>query len=119
MATENYDIISLFDTTGYAVEPFTKLGYKTLIVDILNTSSNPKATKSCNENILEIETKLINIAKNAKLLFGFPPCTDLAISGAAHFKKKAEINPNFQQEALHLFLSVYRIGEAAGIPYMI
>ena len=120
MAKKNkIEVVSLFDTTGYAVEPFTKLGYKTLIVDILNKKDNPKATYTWNKDILTCEKELIDICTDAKLLIGFPPCTDLAASGAAHFKRKREKNPHFQEEALYLFLSVYRVGEATGIPYMI
>ena len=39
----------LFDTTGYAAEPFTKAGWETYIIDILNTkerAQNSRATKT-------------------------------------------------------------------------
>jgi hypothetical protein len=30
----------------------------------------------------------------------FPVCTDMAVSGAAHFAKKLDANPSFQDEAV-------------------
>lgn len=34
------------------------------------------------------------------LVIAFPVCTDLAVSGAAHWKKKAEADPDFQRKAV-------------------
>lgn len=36
------------------------------------------------------------------LLIAHPPCTDLAVSGAAHFKRKLERDPECQTRALNL-----------------
>lgn len=107
----------LFEHLGYAAAPFTAAGWHTTIVDILNTKPNPRATVTLDWDILAQEEALIELACECEFVFGFPPCTDLAVSGAKHFAKKAKLNPNFQQEAVHLALSVDRIGNAAKVPW--
>lgn len=112
--------IFLFDTTGYAAEPFTKAGWETYIIDILNIGNyakNHRATHVLSWDILEREEEIIYLARDADFIFGFPPCTDLAVSGAKHFSAKAAENPHFQKEATELARSVERIGNASGIPW--
>lgn len=111
------DILLLFEHSGYAAEPFTKMGFNTAIVDMQNAAANPRATYTLDWNILEKEQELRDFAKDALLVIGFPPCTDLAVSGAAHFENKARANSNFQQEAVYLAQSVERI--ANGTTYML
>ncbi len=110
----------LFDTTGYAAEPFTKAGWETYIIDILNTkerAQNSRATHTLDWDILEREDDIAKLAKGSMFLFGFPPCTDLAVSGAAHFSLKKLDNPNFQTEAVYLARSVERIGDKANVAW--
>ena len=47
-------------------------------------------------------------------VFGFPECTDLAVSGAAHFAAKRENNPYFQDEAMMLFYLVESLASSIG-----
>ena len=54
-----------------------------------------------------------------EMLFGFPPCTDLAISGAGHFAAKAATNPNYRADAMALVYMARDIGEAYNVPYAI
>lgn len=107
-------IVSLFDTTGLAGIPFFMRGDHVTIIDILNVgerSTNPYANKVYAVDILACEDQIV--ALKPDLLFGFPPCTDLTVAGARHFKEKAWANPDFQDEAVHLARSVERIGEIA------
>lgn len=103
------DILLLFEHSGLAAEPFTKLGYRTCIVDKMNIAPNPRATYTLDWDILEKETELREIAKNCILVIGFPPCDDLAVSGAKHFWSKWYKDNQFQSKAIHLFRSVERI----------
>lgn len=112
--------IFLFDTTGYAAEPFTKAGWITYIIDTANVgpyAKNERATHVLAWDILKKESEIVELCKGAEFIFGFPPCTDMAVSGAKHFRSKAMLNPNFQHEAVHLARSVERIGEQAGVPW--
>jgi len=48
------------------------------------------------------ELEAILWAHEVRLCLSFAPCTDLAVSGAAHFEKKKKANPNFQSDAVEL-----------------
>lgn len=125
-------ILLLFETTGLAAEPFLNQGYDVISIDTLNTDElTTRQTGNqhlkLNLDILEQEEEIIEMITDPmydlRLIVGFPPCTDLAVSGAAHFARKRAADPLFQEKALNLFLSVARISEAASqklnrlIPY--
>lgn len=110
--------VFLFDTTGFAAAPFTRRGVTTFIIDIQNTGDrarNPQASYVFDWDVKEAVEDIANI--NPDLIIGFPPCTDLAVSGARHFEAKALVNPDFQQEALELFLTVKTVGDLTGSPW--
>jgi len=108
-------VIFLFETTGYAAKCFKERGWYTTIIDIKNVgtaATNENADVTLSWDILEKEQDIIELGKGAALIFGFPPCTDLAVSGARHFAAKKKRNPLFQEEAVNLARSVERIGNA-------
>jgi len=49
----------------------------------------------------------------------FPPCTDLAVSGARWFKAKSEKNPHFQADAMRLVYQCKQVAETVNAPYFI
>ena len=55
------------------------------------------------------------------VVFGmaFPVCTHMAVSGAAHFSKKAEVNPSFQTEAVSYAMWCAKLFNSMDIPYFI
>ena len=118
-------ILLLFETTGLAAAEFESQGFATVCVDLENEPKKwnaghkieTKHTEWLNWDVLKREGSLIDVAKECMGMGGFPPCTDLAVSGARHFAAKREKNPNFQEGAVHLARSVERIGDAAGIPW--
>ena len=112
--------VFLFDTTGYAAAPFTKRGWDTTIVDTQNIGAlaeNPRATHVLDWDILEREKELVSLCRGASFVFGFPPCTDLAASGARHFRNKSLDNPDFQLDAVELARSVERIADSANVAW--
>ena len=109
--------VFLFEHLGYAAEPFTRAGWHTIAVDMLNKQSNPRVSQSLDWNILHSEDELVDLCRGAEFVFGFPPCTDLAVSGARHFYSKRKVNPNFQQAALRLVMTVPYIADFAGVPW--
>ena len=58
-----------------------------------------------------------NMVGDACFVFGFPECTDLAVSGAAHFAKKRKLNPDFQNEAVSLAKLVELVGNKFNCPW--
>ena len=113
-------ILSLYDYSGAMVEPWIENGFLGIIVD----SQHPKGeTREGNlikwgGDILELEPKLKTL-NNVVFVSSFPPCTDLAVSGARWFKRKAKENPRFQDNAMMLVHAAKRIGEWYNVPYFI
>ncbi len=115
-------VIFLCDLTGIAGYPWLKAGYVVVLVD-------PQHGEDSREG------NLIKIAKTVEgaipvirdlvkeyepvLLMGFPPCTDLAVSGAAHFKSKREKDLHFQAKAFQIVLQCQIVAEMLGVPYAI
>lgn len=111
-------VISLFDYTGNMVKPWAKAGYDCWCVDVQHPKG--ETTFSLYQGDLvkvgaDVKTWM---PPNREIAFvaAFPPCTDVAVSGAKHFKNKgltALIN------SLELFEAAVRIAEWSGAPYMI
>lgn len=114
-------VVSLFDLTGAALQPWYDSGYAVLQIDqqlpeglVENDLSKPNWFKcgailhNAEDAIGIIEVVRASSFTGLEVVFisCFPPCTDLAVSGSRWFKAKAEENPAFQEEAMNLvFLS--------------
>lgn len=76
-------VLSLFDYTGSWSDPFLKQKFNVVTVDIRN-----------GDDILEISSydRLLDtvFGQDVAGILAAVPCTDFAVSGAAHFKKKDE-----------------------------
>lgn len=59
------------------------------------------------------------IPKQIAMVFGFPPCTDLAASGALHWKGKARLDPDFQIKAADMAKQAARFADSFGAPYVV
>lgn len=108
--------VFLFDFTGIMAKPWADAGYLCYCFD----GQHPLGvSKSQHENILNVGMWFSNeitgdisqldvdkiksiVGDSCDFVFGFPECTHLAVSGAAHFKKKLDLNPFFQDEAMVL-----------------
>ena len=76
------NVVALFDMTGYSVRDWAEAG----------------ETCYCYQpNALEFV-----LALRPNFILAFPPCTDMAVSGAVHFEAKREANPEFQDEAMYM-----------------
>jgi hypothetical protein len=120
--------IFLFDYTGIMAKPWADAGYLCYCFD----GQHPQGvSKSSHENILNVGmwfsneitgdvsgadvSKIIAITGvDIDFIFGFPECTQLAVSGAAHFAKKRDANPAFQEEAMVLVYLVRDLGVELG-----
>jgi hypothetical protein len=120
--------IFLFDYTGIMAKPWADAGYICYCFD----GQHPQGvTPGTHENILNVGMWFSNnctgdnlsidrdhittvAGKDIDFIFGFPECTDLAVSGAAHFERKRDNNPYFQDEAMMLFYLVESLGDELG-----
>ena len=115
-------VISLFDLTGEMVKPWADAGITCFLFDMQHdcdsiyphmvTTGGDASTWA--EDIAEIFA-----AYDVAMVFGFPPCTDLAISGNRWRVAKAAANPNYLAEAMALVYIARGYGEQYGVPYMI
>jgi hypothetical protein len=98
-------VISLYDFTGEALRPWAEAGYECFAYDIQHEGERTEGNITfVHADLYDGGTLLDILARhNNKACFmsAFPPCTDLASSGAKWWKKKAEANPDFQTEAVH------------------
>ena len=130
MTDNNKYVISLYDYTGEALIPWAKAGYTCYAFDIQHDAKTTRKEhfdsggmiRYVNADLHKQETfhSLLSVFRN-KVVFGmaFPVCTDLAVSGAAHFKRKAKANPKFQWEATRHAVRCSYLFEDLEIPYFI
>lgn len=113
-------IISLCDLTGIMVQPWVESGYHAVLVDPQHKEySVDGRVERLPLTILEAMPRLSEIIKNNDVVFvfGFPPCTDVAVSGAAHFENKRTKDPYFQAKAALVAEQCRMIGMACGCPW--
>ncbi|UNY40534.1 C-5-cytosine methyltransferase [Pararheinheimera phage vB_PsoM_KLER1-1] len=113
-------IISLCDYTGIMVKPWVEAGYKAVLVDPQHSEY------SLDNNIERIPLFLLNAlsrlgeiirTENVVFVAAFPPCTDVAVSGAAHFEAKAAKDKHFQAKAALVAEQCRTLGEVSGAPW--
>lgn len=117
-------IVSMFDESGNMLRPWAEAGYQCWAFDILNVNRKTEhfpgggAIRFISADLFDEEAIEFIVNLKPVLLFGFPPCTDLAVSGARHFDAKFEKNPQFQIEAVRLCRQVEVVGDRCGCPWM-
>ena len=122
-------VISLYDYTGEALKPWAEAGYACYAFDIQHLDT--KVEGYANGGFIRYEgLDLHEFSTHQDLFFrfngrnvvfgmAFPVCTDMAVSGAAHFAKKAEANPSFQDEAVSHAVWCAKVFNSLKIPFFI
>jgi hypothetical protein len=107
-------VISLFDYTGNMVRPWADAGFLCYCVDLKHPAGEHKEG-----NIIRVGADILEWMPPyaaVKILFAFPPCTHVAVSGARWFRDKGL---GALVEALRLFDTALRLAEWTKAPYMI
>ncbi len=124
-------VLSLYDFTGEALKPWAEAGYTCYAFDIQHDPDTLSITHYDGGGMIRyVHTDLHNLDVIASLqstftgtnvVFGmaFPFCTDLAVSGAAHFARKHKADPEFQIKASNHARWCASLFEALEIPYFI
>jgi hypothetical protein len=124
-------VISLYDYTGEALKPWAEAGYTCYAFDIQHPKDrvvkdhfdSGGIIRYAHADLHDFSTHqdLFFSFSGRKVAFGmaFPVCTDLAVSGAAWFKKKAEADPLFQQRAAQHATDCAGLFDDFGCPYFI
>ena len=115
-------VISLFDLTGEMVKPWAKT-HTTFCFDMQHPDGTlvypHRRTVGGDASTWGEPIAKIFAAYDVAMVFGFPPCTDLAISGNRWRVAKAAANPNYLAEAMALVYIARGYGEQYGVPFMI
>ena len=117
--------IFLYDYTGLMAQPWLEAGYECWCFDgqhapgIVRDGLHVKVgmwfdAAKIHEHTDEIASLVGN---DVALVFGFPECTHLAVSGAAHFAKKLKADPEIQRNATKLAQLVELIGVRLNAPW--
>lgn len=124
-------VLFLFNSSLYAMKPWLEAGVHCVSVDYHDTDhslADARKTQAQHKLLTRLNVDLSTPWARADVLqlcaleglspalvLSFAPCTDLAVSGAAHFARKRAHNPEFQNEAV----SMARLATEFGIPYAI
>ena len=124
-------VVSLFDYTGEAVKPWAEDGYRCLCFDLQHPPGPPRIVKYPNGGSIEFHhwdsdipsaKSVVRFAvgrRKPAIVFGFPPCDDLAVSGAKHWAKKLEADPLCQIRAANRAKLVAKIADEYGSAYVV
>lgn len=116
-------VIALCNLTFNFVEPWVLGGYRVIMVDPQHerTYFDGVAVYRIKSTILEAIPFLRRAMKRTDVVFvaGFPPCTDMAVSGARWFEHKRKLDPMFQAKAVAVAEQCRMIGEISGAPYFV
>jgi hypothetical protein len=122
-------VISLCDLTGHMVQPWIEAGYEAFLVDPQHgtTRKDGPVTKFAG-TIAEAMPELGRLIRtgNVAMVFGFPPCTHLAVSGAKHFQRKMTDKawkhyqgPNMWIDAMRIVQECANVGQLSGAPWFL
>lgn len=125
----NKYVISLYDYTGEALMPWAEAGYRCYAYDIQHKVVEHKQFDSggfiifCKLDLHKLENinHLVTSYKGKDVVLGmaWPVCTDLSVSGSAHFASKREKDPFFQEKAANYALWCSQLFEALNVPYFV
>jgi len=82
-------VLSLFDRTGKMMKPWAEYGYECYAVDIAIEKNYVEEVGKGKINYVSADIhKYLPPRREYRFVSAFPPCTNLAVSGARHFKDK-------------------------------
>lgn len=116
---------SLFDGSGLMAQPWAEAGHTCYCFNYDGADHGDYARLGArveHENIHYINAWIDNkfdFEVAPDIIFAFPPCTDLAVSGSRHFEAKRKNNPTFQVEAVITCKVAARLAKKYNAPYMI
>ena len=122
-------VLFLFNSSTYAPQPWLDAGIHCVSVDYDDTDHSAHRSAHKGEGLhtrismdLSEPMALWGLGEaleakglSPKLVISFAPCTDMAVSGAAHFKAKLAKDPKCQEKAV----SMAQLAPRFGVPYAV
>jgi hypothetical protein len=115
-------VISLCDLTGNMTAPWVEAGFRAVLVDPQHPASSMDDRVTKLAGTIEEEMDHLGYiirTHEVAMVFGFPPCTDMAVSGARWFKAKYEADKLFQAKAVMVAEQCRTIGRLSGAPWFV
>lgn len=115
-------VISLCDLTGQFVQPWVEAGYRAILVDPQHgIDSDDGQTVRLAMTVEEALPELGRTMHYGRVAFvaGWPPCTDMAVSGARWFEAKRKADPMFQAKAVAVAEQCRTLGRLSGAPWLV
>jgi len=107
-------VLSLCDLTGNMVKPWADAGHQCVCVDLQHSIRKSKQVGNIKYVWGDIRSWFPD--ERPAIIFAFPPCTDLSVSGARDFQTKRGYRLS---DALELFDACQMVAEYSGCPYII
>ena len=95
-------VVSLYDKTGFSLQPWANAGFKAIAYDIQNQGEERNGILFLKADLHDAKCLALLEKKHAGqvvFLSAFPVCTDLCIGGAVHWARKREKDAEFQVKA--------------------
>lgn len=109
-------IVSLCDKSGNMVKPWAEVGVKCYAVDVQHSIRRDREQDNINYVWGDVRSWTLPEDEEPLIIFGFPPCTHLAGSGARDWDKKSWY---MLRDGMDLFYACLHSAKWAGCPYMI
>jgi hypothetical protein len=111
-------VISLCDLTGAFVSPWVAVGYRAILVDPQHgMDSDDGRVYRIADTVLGAASRIGTELQRAVFVAGWPPCTDVAVSGSRWFEEKKKHDPHCQAKAALVAEQVRMVGVLSGAPW--
>jgi site-specific DNA-cytosine methylase len=108
-------VLSLCDRTGVMVQPWLEAGYECWVVDVQHRAGRHRDGRIVRVGC-DVRTFNFHAMPAPLIVFAFPPCTNLSVSGARWFADKGLESLH---ESLGLVVACKRICEQSDVPWML
>lgn len=127
----NLVVWSLYDGSGYAVKDWADAGYKCYCFNYDGANHGDyDGVKIIHPNIEYVNVWIdshflvmfspeLSVYPDPDIILAFPPCDDLAVSGARWFADKRKKDPYFQQKAAYNAKLVETLASMYNVPWMV
>lgn len=112
--------IFLCNLTMNMAQPWLDAGYRVVLVDPQHPVTDAGGmVERISDTVLGAAARLGEIIRSERIVFvaGFPPCTDVAVSGSRWFVAKAEKDKHFQAKAALVAEQCRMVGVLSGAPW--
>lgn len=116
----NATILSLCDLTGNFVQPWIDAGYEAILVDPQHgiTHQDGPILKVAG-TVLEAMPLISDRLSDIVFVAGWPPCTDMAVSGARWFADKWKADSAYLAKAVAVAEQCRTVGMLSGVPWFV